>query len=105
MSRKILIKTGSELRDSLLDVVVERRDHSRYVLARHGLIVAIEVGPHSCACPGIVQFQFERDAAHQIGRRDLTEIIQVPSQDIVATNVAAPSVDALKAIRGAELSK
>src|SRR5579859_1902473 len=105
MRRKILIKTGSELRDSLLDVVVERRDDSRYILARHGLIVAIEVRPYRRARSGFAQFQFKCDATHQIGRRDLAEIVQVPSEDIVATNIAAPSVDALKAIRGAEFSK
>jgi hypothetical protein len=66
MRRKILIKTRSKLRDSLLDVVVERGDDSRYILARHGLIVAIEVRPYGCACPGIAQFQFERDATDQI---------------------------------------
>src|ERR1700719_1239700 len=105
MRRKILVKTGSELHDSLLDVVVERSDDRRYILARHGLIMAVEVRPYRRARPGIVQFQFQRDTTHQIGYRDLAEIIQVPSQDIVATDVAAPGVNALKAIRGAELSK
>src|ERR1700747_1300715 len=105
MRRKILVKTGSELHDSLLDVVVERSDDRRYILARHGLIMAVEVRPYGSACPGIVQFQFKRDATHQIARRDLPEIIKVSAKDVIASNVAAPGVHALKAIRGAELSK
>src|SRR5580700_6252324 len=105
MRSKVLIKTRSELRDSLLDIMVERRDYSRYILARHGLIVAVEVRPYCCACSGIVQFQFKCDAANQIARRDFPEVIKVSAQDIVAPNVAAPGVYALKAIRGAKLSK
>src|SRR5579872_3581440 len=103
MLREVLVEAGAEFGYSLLDIFVKSGDDGASVFAACGLVMGVEVRPYHDARLDIAKFQFHRDTTDNGTALDFLEVIEMPVQKKISTNIASESVNAVIAAGSAEL--